>query len=79
MQRIVEMTLNGAPIDPAADYRLTVNSFLAAGGDFFTVLKEARDVNVGGPPDIEAFEAWIKGGQTVPQEVRTIDRTPATP
>ena len=32
------ITLNGTPIDPAASYRVTVNSFLADGGDGFTVL-----------------------------------------
>ena len=33
--------LNGVPIDPAASYRVTVNSFLADGGDGFTILKSA--------------------------------------
>jgi 5'-nucleotidase len=32
------MSLNGQPIDPAASYRVTVNNFLAGGGDGFTVL-----------------------------------------
>ncbi|ROT27950.1 ExeM/NucH family extracellular endonuclease [Micromonospora sp. HM5-17] len=36
--RITSMRLNGTPIDPAATYRVTVNSFLAAGGDNFTTL-----------------------------------------
>ncbi|HZB41822.1 MAG TPA: bifunctional metallophosphatase/5'-nucleotidase, partial [Ilumatobacter sp.] len=31
--RVTVMTLNGTPIDPAASYRVTVNSFLADGGD----------------------------------------------
>ncbi len=35
------MSLNGAPIDPAANYRVTVNNFLSVGGDGFTVLKDA--------------------------------------
>jgi hypothetical protein len=33
------MTLNGRRIDPAMNYRVTVNNFLAVGGDGFTVLK----------------------------------------
>ena len=33
------MTLNGTPIDPAASYRITINNFLAVGGDGFTVTK----------------------------------------
>ena len=31
------MTLNGQRIDPAASYRVTVNNYLAVGGDGFTV------------------------------------------
>ena len=34
------MTLNGQRIDPAASYRVTVNNYLAVGGDGFTVLKD---------------------------------------
>ena len=29
------VTLDGRPLDPAARYRVTVNSFLAAGGESF--------------------------------------------
>lgn len=32
------MSLNGQPIDPAASYRVTVNNYLAVGGDGFTTL-----------------------------------------
>ena len=31
--RIVDMRLNGRPVDPARTYRVTVNNYLAAGGD----------------------------------------------
>src|SRR5467141_1011488 len=34
------MSLHGQRIDPATSYRVTVNNFLAVGGDGFTVLKE---------------------------------------
>jgi 5'-nucleotidase len=42
------MSLNGRPIDAATSYRVTVNDYLAAGGDGFTVLKQgtARQVGV---------------------------------
>ncbi|MFI6760325.1 ExeM/NucH family extracellular endonuclease [Micromonospora sp. NPDC050417] len=36
--RITSMKLNGVAINPTATYRVTVNSFLAAGGDNFTTL-----------------------------------------
>ncbi len=42
-QRIVAMTLNGKPIDPALTYRVAVNNFLASGGDNFTLLAQGRD------------------------------------
>src|SRR5947208_2351905 len=33
------MSLNGRPIDPGANYRVTVNNYLAVGGDGFIALK----------------------------------------
>ena len=56
----VTITLNGVPIDPAATYRVTVNSFLADGGDGFTVLREGTD-RLGGAVDTDAFEAYLDG------------------
>ena len=71
-QRIVAMTLNGVPIDPAASYRVTTNSFLAQGGDTYTALTAGTD-KVVGPTDIAAFEAWLKVDtpRPVPSEERT--------
>ena len=48
------VTVGGAPLDLAATYRVTVNSFLADGGDGFTVLREGTD-RVGGRVDVDAF------------------------
>jgi len=42
-----EITLDGKALDPAASYRVTVNSFLADGGDGFTVLKDGTDRRIG--------------------------------
>lgn len=50
--------LNGTPVDPTASYRVTVNSFLADGGDKFYVLKLGTD-RVGGAQDLDALEAWF--------------------
>ncbi|QXN95646.1 bifunctional metallophosphatase/5'-nucleotidase [Nocardia iowensis] len=47
------------PLNPAATYRITTNSFLAAGGDGFTVFTEGTD-NVPGPTDLDAFEAFFR-------------------
>lgn len=43
------------PVDPAAAYRITVNSFLATGGDNFTVLNGGTD-RLGGAVDLDALE-----------------------
>ena len=59
--RIVDLRLDGKPLDPAGDYRVTVSNFLAEGGDGFTVLKQLRNVTPGGV-DLEALEAWVGAG-----------------
>jgi 5'-nucleotidase len=58
------ITLNGTPIDPAGTYRVTVNSFLADGGDGFTVLTEGTD-RVGGGGDLDAFIAYLTANAPV--------------
>ena len=51
--------LNGEPLDPAASYRVTVNSFLVDGGDGFAVLPEGQN-RLFGPLDIDAFTTWFE-------------------
>ena len=41
------LSLNGKRIDPATDYRVTVNNYLAVGGDGFTALKQGTAALVG--------------------------------
>ena len=76
--RVVSMTLDGVAIDPAKSYRVTTNSFLANGGDSFSVLVKQRDAAIGGT-DIDALEAWLKGAtpRLAPLEERVIDLNPA--
>ncbi len=50
--------LNGAPLDPAASYRVTVNNFLAGGGDGFAVLTQGNTPLFGGV-DIDAFFNYL--------------------
>ena len=77
-QRVVAMTLGGQPIDPAMTYRVTTNSFLANGGDSFSVLAAQRDAVIGGT-DIDALEAWLKAvpPRPAPLEERVVDLNPA--
>jgi len=56
--RVSGIQLNGIPLDPAATYRVTMNSFLATGGDGFTVFNEGTD-QVGGDVDLDAFTAYL--------------------
>ena len=69
--RITAMTLGGRSIDPARRYRVTVNSFLALGGDGFSLFTKGTDVALG-MTDVEALEAWIKAVplRDVPTEPR---------
>ncbi|WP_375767960.1 bifunctional metallophosphatase/5'-nucleotidase [Archangium gephyra] len=53
------LRLQGAPVDPAGRYGVTVNSYLANGGDGFRVLTEGTERR-GGPLDLDALEAWLK-------------------
>jgi 5'-nucleotidase len=57
-ERIVAMTLDGKPLDPAARYRVTINNFLASGGDGYSVLTEGTDTSDAGL-DLDALEAWL--------------------
>lgn len=57
--RIVEVRQNGTPIDLNATYTVTVNSFMAAGGDNFTVLPLGTN-RVGGPIDLDALIAYVR-------------------
>jgi 5'-nucleotidase len=52
------ININGVPVDPNAPYRVTVNSFLADGGDNFVVLKQGTD-RLGGEVDTDAFEKYL--------------------
>ncbi|WP_051676778.1 bifunctional metallophosphatase/5'-nucleotidase [Sphingomonas astaxanthinifaciens] len=65
-ERIVAMTLNGKPIDPAATYRINVNNFLASGGDGFSVLAEGKDAFDAGL-DLDALEAWLATNPVAPK------------
>jgi 5'-nucleotidase len=76
-RRIVELTVDGKPIDENAVYRVAMNSFLATGGDNFTVFKDGTDP-AGGPLDLDALEAWIASSSplTPPAADRIRDVTP---
>ena len=57
-QRVFDLQVGGQPVRESQNYRVTVNSFLASGGDRFTLLREGQDL-VGGPLDVQALEDYL--------------------
>jgi 5'-nucleotidase len=57
-QRILDMRLNGTPMSDDRSYRVTMNSFLASGGDSFTLFREGTNPLVG-IQDVDALERYI--------------------
>ena len=74
-QRIVSMTLNGKRIRSDARYRVSVNNFLASGGDGFSALIQGTDTFDAGL-DLDALEAWLATNPTAPAIGRTRNVTP---
>jgi 5'-nucleotidase len=58
------MALNGARIDPATRYRVTVNNYLALGGDGFTALKDGTAPQFGVYDD-EALFAYFQANSPI--------------
>ena len=56
---IADIKLNGVPIDPNGVYRVTVNSFIAEGGDQFPVFIQGTN-RLGGAVDTDALEAYFQ-------------------
>ena len=50
--------INGVEVDPGTDYRITVNSFLADGGDNFSVLPDGTN-RLGGEVDLDALVTYF--------------------
>jgi 5'-nucleotidase len=71
------MRLAGERIRPEQSVRVTVNSYLAEGGDGFSVLREGRD-HAGGPLDVDALTAHLtlqsKAGPVAPDLTPRIRR-----
>jgi 5'-nucleotidase len=76
--RIGQMWVDGVEVQPADVFRVTMNSFLAAGGDGFTVFNEGTDA-LGGAQDIDAlvaaFAAAEPAGIAVPALGRIVAMT----
>ena len=56
--KIIEIRVNGTPMDPNANYTAAMVDYLATGGDGYTVFTEGTDV-VSGPFDVDALVAYM--------------------
>ncbi len=58
------MSLNGQRVDPATRYRVTVNDYLAVGGDGFTVLKQGAAPQFG-IYDVDALFGYFQANSLI--------------
>ena len=58
------MSLNGQRVDPATRYRVTVNNYLAVGGDGFTVLKQGTAPQFG-IYDVDALDGYFQANSPI--------------
>lgn len=58
------IAIGGVPIDPNGTYRVTVNSFLADGGDNFAILVQGTD-RLGGEVDLDALVTYFEDNSPI--------------
>lgn len=63
--RITSMTLDGAPLAADTTYKVTVNSFLAGGGDNFGAFAQAAAKQDSGKVDLEAQVEYFRANPAV--------------
>src|SRR5256885_2413484 len=56
--KVGTITVGGVEVTPTTSLRVTMNNFLATGGDGFTVFNEGTNA-LGGAQDIDAFAAYL--------------------
>jgi predicted extracellular nuclease/2',3'-cyclic-nucleotide 2'-phosphodiesterase (5'-nucleotidase family) len=76
--RVSGVTLNGAPLDPSRTYRVVVNSFLASGGDNFTVLRQGANRTDTGLDDLTVLVEYFERNSpitpdTAPRRIAAAD------
>lgn len=75
-ERVVDVTVAGAPLDLTRTYRLTFNSFTASGGDAHETLKNAKGARTDtGFLDIDALVAYFKAHSPVNRKLEGRIRT----
>jgi 5'-nucleotidase len=67
------MWVNGVEVQPTDSFRVTMNNFLATGGDGFTVFKEGTDA-LGGAVDLDAFVDYFRAAGAAGVAVPALNR-----
>ncbi|GAA0911232.1 hypothetical protein Vau01_064000 [Virgisporangium aurantiacum] len=68
--RIVSISFNGQPLNMNGTYRVTVNSFLAAGGDNFAALAGGSDKTTTGDNDLTMLTDYFKANSPVTADTK---------
>ncbi|GAA2665262.1 MULTISPECIES: bifunctional UDP-sugar hydrolase/5'-nucleotidase [Actinosynnema] len=74
--KVSNLAINGAAVDPATGYRITINSFLQGGGDGFSAFTSGTSVT-GGGIDLDAFTGYLAAHPNV--SAPALDRITTTP
>ena len=64
--KVTDLELDGVPIDPAGDYLVTTNDYLAGGGDGFSILAEGSGRVIAPGFDVDALVAHLAAGPIAP-------------
>jgi 5'-nucleotidase len=75
---IGRMWVGGTEVAPGASFRVTMNNFLAFGGDGFTIFNEGTNA-LGGAQDIDAFVAAFEAAEPAGIAVPALNRIVAKP
>jgi 5'-nucleotidase len=71
--KVGRMWVNGVEIQPGDTFRVTMNNFLATGGDGFIVFKEGTG-DLGGAVDLDAFVAYLTSKEPTGVAVPALNR-----
>ena len=74
--KVGRIWVGGALVSPTTSLRVTMNNFLAFGGDGFTVFNEGTDA-LGGAQDIDAFADYLGAADAAGIAVPALDRITA--
>ena len=72
-EHVRDLKIDGMPIEPGARYRVTVNGFLAEGGDGFPLLRDGRD-RKGGGEELDALVDFLAAAPRAPEPTPRITR-----